>query len=326
MTSWLLNGLHNLYLQSPVFESADPTLTKTETAVILKEHRLVWRAGEVNSVLRCASVGNLSFMLLRYGAAVHIAPGSLHDFYLFQVPVQGKSAITVGKHTVIADQDIATIISPDLSLQLDWEQNCEQFLIKIPKALLDEACMQLLDIAPEEQIQFHPEYFMANAHGKAWRHQISAVLSYVGKENHYPAQWIKNHQLNLLQHLLLTQPNNYSRYFHHEPRMTGQRRLRLARRYIHQHLSENLRLEDIALACDSGVRSLTDAFRAQLNISPTQYIRKARLEAVRKELLNSPPTAKITEIATRWGFNHLGRFSAWYKDTYAESPHETLHK
>lgn len=40
----------------------------------------------------------------------------------------------------------------------------------------------------------------------------------------------------------------------------------------------------------------------------------------------SPLTAKITEIATRWGFNHLGRFSAWYKDTYSESPYETLQK
>lgn len=326
MTSWLLHGLHNLYLQNPVFESADPAMTKTQTSGILKEHRLIWRAGEVKSALRCASVGELSFMLLRYGAAVHVAPGSLHDFYLFQVPVQGKSAIRVGKHTVSADQNTATIISPDLSLQLDWEQGCEQFLIKIPKALLNEACMQLLDIAPEEQIQFHPEYQMANIHGKAWQHQISTVLSYISQESRYPTQWLKNHQLNLLQHLLLTQPNNYSRYFHHEPRMTGQRRLRLARRYIYQHLGDNLRLEDIARACDSSVRSLTDAFRAQLNISPTQYIRKARLACVRKELLNSAPTAKVTEIATRWGFSHLGRFSAWYKETYDESPYDTLHK
>lgn len=326
MTTWLLNGLQNLYLENPIFESTDPLMTKFETTEILKDHQLTWQRGKVDSALRCASLGELSFMLLRYGAAVHIAPGTLHDFYLFQVPTYGKSAIGVGKQTIITDQHTAVVISPDLPLQLDWEQGCEQFLIKIPKPLLNHACMMLLDIAPEEQIEFQPEYLLNNAHGVAWQHQISAMLSYTQQKTHYPEQWLKNLQTNLLQHLLLTQPNNYSRYFHHAPRMTGQRRLRLARRYIHEHLGETLRLEDIAKACDSSVRSLTDAFRSQLNSSPTQYIREARLTAVRREFLQAPPTARVTEIATRWGFTHLGRFSAWYKESYFESPHETLNK
>lgn len=326
MTSWRLNGLHNLYRQRPLFESADPATTKTETTEILKDHHLTWQPGKVQSALRCTKVGELSFMLLRYGAAVHVAPGTLHDFYLFQVPVQGRSIIGVGAHTVIASKDTAAIISPDLDLQLDWEQGCEQFLIKIPKDLLNEACMQLLDIAPQEQIEFHPEYVLNGAHGMAWQHQISAILAYTDQQSAYPVPWLKSQTLSLLQHLLLTQPNNYSRYFQHDSRMTGQRRLRVARRYIDQHLGENLNLEDIARACESSTRSLTEAFRTQLNSSPTLYIRQARLEAVRKELLHAPASAQVTEIATRWGFNHLGRFSAWYKEKYHESPYETRQK
>lgn len=326
MTTWLLNGLQNLYLAPPLFESTDPDMTKLETSGILKEHHLTWRGGAVDSALRCTQVGDLSFMLLRYGAAVHIAPGSLHDFYLFQVPVHGQSAIGVGKKTVIANRNTATVISPDLALQLDWEQGCEQFLIKIPKPLLDHACMQLLDIAPEEQIEFYPEYQLATAHGLAWQHQISTMLAYASSDEPYPSQWLKNLEINLLQHLLLTQPNNYSRFFHRTSRMTGQRRLRLARQYIHQHLEEPLRLEDIAQACDSSVRSLTEAFRGQLQTSPTAYIRQARLAAVRQELLIAHPTAKVTDIASRWGFTHLGRFSAWYKKQYHELPLETLNK
>lgn len=326
MSSWLLNGLQNLYSRPPIFESSDPVMTRAETTGILKDHHITWRGGEVNSALRCVNVGELSFMLLRYGAAVHIAPGALQDFYLFQVPIRGKSAIGVANHTVIADQNTATVISPNLALQLDWEQNCEQFLIKIPKSRLNQACMQLLDIAPEEQIQFYPEYQLHSTHGLAWQHQVSSILSYVNQKDLLPTQWFNNHELNLLQHLLLTQPNNYSHYFSPSIRMTGQRRLRLARRYIHQHLGENLRLADIAHACESSVRSITEAFRAQLNTSPTLYIRDARLEAVRKELLLSAPTAQVTEIAIRWGFNHLGRFSSWYKDKYQESPQDTLHK
>ncbi|MGO3890814.1 MAG: AraC family transcriptional regulator [Paenalcaligenes sp.] len=325
MTTWHLSGLENLQSKNPFFESTDPTITKSETTKILKDHQLKWKKGKINSALIHAEINDLSFIILRYGASVHVAPDFLNNFYLFQVPIFGKSSIQIANKTIFADCHKAIIISPDVPVRMDWHEECIQFLIKIPKPLLDHACMQLLDIAPEEQIEFQPEYELNNSNSMAWQHQVSAMLSYA-TEHQYPEKLLKNLQSNLLQHLLLTQPNNYSRYFHREQRMTGQRRLRLARRYIHEHLSENLRLEDIAKACDSSVRSLTEAFRAQLQISPVQYIRESRLEAVHKELLRAPPTAKITDIATTCGFTHLGRFSAWYKDHFNESPLDTLKK
>ncbi|MEZ2720219.1 AraC family transcriptional regulator [Paenalcaligenes hominis] len=326
MTSWLMHGLQNLYALPPVFESSDPHMTKTETTEFLKEHTLTWQTGTVNSALRCTSVGALSFLVLRYGAAVHVAPGALHDFYLFQVPIQGQSRIGVGQHRIHANYSTGTIISPELALRLDWEEDCEQFLIKIPAERLIEACAVLLDVTPQEKIEFHPRFDLTQAHGMAWKHQINALLTYISTCSQPPAQWLKSYESSLLQHLLLTQPNNFSHYFNSPTAVNGSRRLRLARRYIHANLNQDLSLAQIAAACDSSVRSMTLAFREQLNLSPQLYIRQARLEAVRHALLHAAPTATVTEIATFWGFNHLGRFSAWYKERYEESPSDTLHK
>lgn len=326
MTSWLLNGLKNLYSKNPIFESSDPDFTAEGTAQALKEHQLIWKNGKVDSVLRCIKLGELSFMMLRYGAAVHVSPDYLKDFYLFQVPTLGRSLIGVGDKVVQANPQTAGIISPMQPLSLDWDKGCEQFLIKIPKSLIDQAYMQLLDIAPDDLIIFDPSYSLNTPHGQALQHQISTILSYASQKNAYPDQWFANIQANLLQHLLLTQPNNYSRLFHHSPAMTGQRRLRVARHYIHQNLTRSIRLEEIAQACNSSIRSMTEAFRLHLNMSPTQYIREARLAAVRQELLKAPSNATVTDIATKWGFTHLGRFSAWYKQMYHESPLDTLKK
>jgi AraC family ethanolamine operon transcriptional activator len=49
-----------------------------------------------------------------------------------------------------------------------------------------------------------------------------------------------------------------------------------------------------------------------------------RLAAVRRELLRGDPQASITDVATRWGFFHLGRFSQEYREHFAELPSQTL--
>jgi AraC-like DNA-binding protein len=51
------------------------------------------------------------------------------------------------------------------------------------------------------------------------------------------------------------------------------------------------------------------------------YVRKIRLEHVRAELVaNRDPHLQVTEVASRWGFFHLGRFAQQYRARYGESP------
>jgi adenylate cyclase len=79
---------------------------------------------------------------------------------------------------------------------------------------------------------------------------------------------------------------------------------------------------------ESGVaeRTLHKHFRAFVGISPLGYLRRMRLAAVRRELLGRAENASVTEIATRYGFSHLGRFSTQYRRCFGESPSSTLHR
>ncbi len=55
------------------------------------------------------------------------------------------------------------------------------------------------------------------------------------------------------------------------------------------------------------------------------YLKQKRLEAARRTLLTAEPlTTSVTEVATQWGFFHLGRFARDYRQLFGELPSETL--
>lgn len=72
-------------------------------------------------------------------------------------------------------------------------------------------------------------------------------------------------------------------------------------------------------------RKLEYCFRDVLGISPHKYLRAVRLNGVRRELKRRDlPAARVHDIAARWGFWHMGAFSAEYKLLFGESPSATL--
>lgn len=327
MQSWFRQGLNPIYNAMPVLESADPILAHHTTSGALTSHKLVWHRGTVDSVLHSAQLGSLTFFVLRYGAAVHIAPNELEHFMLFQVPIHGAARIKTGKGLVDANPTTGAIISPTMPMQLDWSEGCEQFLLKIPRQRIEECCRNLLGADFSKAVEFSPCISLETPQGQAWQHQIAALLACLNQPEHtrHP-RWVASLEETLIHHLLLTQPNNYSDRLLHRPTTVAPRQVRAAGEFIRANLQEPLTLAEIAAAAGSSVRSLSDAFQEHYQQSPIAYVRQCRLEAVHDELRQAEPGVRVTDIALRWGFNHLGRFSALYRERFGESPLETLRR
>lgn len=82
---------------------------------------------------------------------------------------------------------------------------------------------------------------------------------------------------------------------------------------------------DLCIAAGVSERTLQYAFRDYVGMSPVAYLRCCRLNAARAALLYADPhVTSVTDVAMRFDFHHLGRFSGHYKHLFGEAPSVTL--
>ncbi|MEJ1936738.1 helix-turn-helix domain-containing protein [Nostoc sp. NIES-2111] len=105
-------------------------------------------------------------------------------------------------------------------------------------------------------------------------------------------------------------------------------RVRLARRIedvLRDRLSDPPRINELCRITGAPERTLHLAFQEAYGHSPAAYLRRLRLNAVRRVLLE-PGGAPVTAAATRFGFFHFGRFAADYRQFFGDSPSETARR
>lgn len=104
-------------------------------------------------------------------------------------------------------------------------------------------------------------------------------------------------------------------------------RVRAAVEFLHDNAHLPITPADAAAAAQLHTRSMQNAFRRHLDMSPTEYLRRIRLDRVRRDLLeHSPKTATVNDLARAWGFGNLGRFASAYQQQFGEKPNETLRR
>jgi AraC family transcriptional regulator, ethanolamine operon transcriptional activator len=103
----------------------------------------------------------------------------------------------------------------------------------------------------------------------------------------------------------------------------GRRRVaRRAEALIRERLGEPRVLSQIAAELNTTLRSLQTGFREVYGMTPHAYRTSLRMSSARADLRRGSGT--VSEVAVRWGFLHLGRFSVDYKRMFGESPSVTL--
>ncbi|WAJ35922.1 helix-turn-helix domain-containing protein [Pseudomonas sp. GOM7] len=96
--------------------------------------------------------------------------------------------------------------------------------------------------------------------------------------------------------------------------------------YALAHLDEPLSILDMCHTLGASRRKLQYCFQETLGTNPVAYLRALRLNAARRELRQGAAQVSVQEVASRWGFWHLSRFSSEYRAMFGERPSQTLHR
>jgi AraC-like DNA-binding protein len=102
-------------------------------------------------------------------------------------------------------------------------------------------------------------------------------------------------------------------------------------RRAYRYMQENLNRHDLSvreIAAEVGVteRALQSAFKNFLGLSPTELIRRQRMERIRAELLSDSLESErsVLRIANKWGVQNRSTLVSGYRKEFQEAPSETL--
>lgn len=154
------------------------------------------------------------------------------------------------------------------------------------------------------------------------RHSLMVWLDH----SHDPPSDTDPHWLGaiLTQTLILTMQSEHQQASNTLPRRAGsrQRVVKRAVDYLHSHLFEEVRVEDICAAAFASRRTLQYCFEELLQTTPQAYLRALRLNEARRQL-RRPQSSSITEIASAMGFSSASHFTQLYKQMFGVRPSDT---
>ena len=102
--------------------------------------------------------------------------------------------------------------------------------------------------------------------------------------------------------------------------------LRKALAFLRANFRKQVRLADVASASGLSQRALLKQFECFVGVSPIAHLLRMRLTAARDELLQSDARVSVSEVASRCGITHMGRFATEYRKVFGELPSSTLRR
>ncbi|MCC5987205.1 MAG: AraC family transcriptional regulator [Pararhodobacter sp.] len=280
------------------------------------------RGRKLSFLQTLAELDRITYSYVTYGEAVEIDAGEPERWFMVHTAQGGPCSTMIGRNEVAVAPGLTAISSPTLRLRMRWTPECGQFVTKIERAALTQQLSHLLHDEVNEPIEFllDPD---ALSDVSAEYHRI---LQFASKEIEQGYSFFRSpigrRQLEetVMSLLLMRFPHNFSARLLAPSKAIAPRSVRIAEEYIRSHAESDISVSDLAKLSGTSVRSLYESFRRFRQTTPMEVLRNCRLDRARMDLLDNNSSESITDIAVKWGFNNVGRFSALYRRRFGELP------
>lgn len=282
--------------------------------------------GQTQAIVNGAYFPNLYIAYMDYGAALRIDADAGREEYTVFSPCRGQVKARVGHDDVECSSDVTAVLSPHAD-QTTWtEDGATRINLTINQDALTAQLSQLLGEAVNQPLAFSTTMQRRNNTVSAFFAYLDGVIDSLELSPNLLTHELMTSQMEqaLMTALLLAQPNNYSDKMQRLNQSIASRDVKRVLDYIHANLGRAITLADLVTVAGVPGRTLQRHFADSMGCGPMAYLQKLRFQAARDELAHAAPQTTVTDVALKWGFANLGRFSVSYRQMFGESPSETL--
>lgn len=272
------------------------------------------------------SAGPLSFGFCTYKGDFWCKRESDSGKFVVFFPLQGNASFKRGNETFESTPGNGLIADGTADSNVRFVGPRQHLVMIIEQKEMINRLRGMLETPARGPIDFNPSIDLTSGSGLMLKDLAEATFSGLARDAALRQSPLALSNLtNAITSLLLeTVPHRFSDELGRAAPSPSPRHVKRAVAFMQANLSRPISLDDIAAACNVGVRSLQKWFRDFKMTTPMAYLQHLRLEAAHRELQLASPGLTIAAIAPKWGFGHAGRFAAEYKLRFGQSPSQTL--
>lgn len=306
---------------------ATPNLERFHEAVagLLRPYALSARTGPYDARLRHTGVAGIGLTTIRYGNAVEIAADSLERFYLVQFALAGGyRGRSLGGELEIA-RDRAQLVNPVAPLTMRWDPACRMLVVRFDKAMVGDYLAALSGGRARGAPVFGEAIPLTTPAGARLRRTVASLMRAIEHEPAMLASPLAARQVEQLLFAQVLAAAGHGLPFDKHRWSGVPYYVKRAEDFIAANLANDISLIDIVASSGVSMRTLYYGFRRRHGVGPIAWMKRLRLDRTRADLDAAVPGGTtVTEVATRWGFVHFGRFAADYRARFGMTPLETL--
>jgi AraC-like DNA-binding protein len=278
------------------------------------------------AVLSSLDLGACGLTRLKYGFDVDIDAGHIEDSYLVKWTLAGEGHVQCGDRKAITSTRSILITDPTEHTKIRMSAECQHLTVRVSRRALLATLAARLKRDARKALQFNLEIPMDSDFARAWCELVAhichvsatapAALASEGVRNQYSR--------TLMEIMLSAAPHSHSDSLNEPVNRAAAWHVGRARDYVHDHLSEDISVTDIAAHVGVTPRTLQNGFRKAFDLTPAEYIRRARVDALHQALLAADANTGVTNLMINVGIVNFGRYAQYYREQIGVSPSRTL--
>jgi AraC-like DNA-binding protein len=311
-----------------VFRTADPELAIAHAGSMFAPHRLTLHDARprLQARMNACRVGSVLLAYFDYGARLTLRARELENLTVLLLPLTGSIRVEQGGREVVATPATGGVLRPDLASKLVWSEDLTVLALAFDHLALRTHLGRLIGAEVGTALVFDPEV-APQRRASTWDGMTRLLIGLAAETGQGdPAPLVAAEAGRAaMSMLLISQPHSHRAAMSARSPAAAPRAVRTVADLIRSDPGADHRIPELAAAAGISPRSLQVGFRRLFGVSPSTFLREARLDRVHDTLAAADPTRHtVAEIATEGGFPHLGRFAGEYRKRFGQPPSATL--